>query len=122
MRVKHADLLLVFGLKNCDSCSKAQAWLKEHAIDYEFRDIRTEGVDKEQLKRWMGSPLAVMLINRRSTTWRNLTGAEKELSESNPAEILHKHPTLIKRPVVERGGRLLQVGFSANQFRERLLS
>lgn len=122
MPVKRSDLLLVFGLKNCDSCSKAQAWLKEHAVNYEFRDIRTEGVEKEQLKRWLASPLAVMLINRRSTTWRNLTTAEKELSESNPAEVLSKHPTLIKRPVVERCGRLLQVGFSANEFRERLLS
>lgn len=122
MRHKHSDLLLIFGLKNCDSCSKAQAWLKEHAVDYEFRDIRTEGVDQEQLQRWLASPLAVLLINRRSRTWRNLTTAEKELSESNPAEILGKHPTLIKRPVVERRGRLLQVGFSANEFRERLLS
>jgi arsenate reductase len=122
MLVKQSDQLLVFGLKNCDSCAKALAWLKEHAVDHEFRDIRSEGIEKEQLKCWLASPHATLLINRRSTTWRKLTAAEKELSESDPLKILSKYPTLVKRPVLERHGRLLLVGFSATDFREHLLS
>jgi arsenate reductase len=122
MPVKQTDVLLVFGLKNCDSCAKAQAWLREHAVDYEFRDIRDEGVEKGRLKRWLASAHAALLINRRSTTWRNLTVSEKELSDSNPLKILGKYPTLIKRPVLERHGHVLLVGFSADSFREHLLS
>ncbi len=122
MSVKSTDLLLVFGLKNCDSCSRAQAWLREHAVHYEFRDIRAEGMEKEQLKRWLASPHAALLINRRSTTWRKLTVADKAQSETNPLKILGKHPTLIKRPVLERHGHVLLVGFSADAFREHLLS
>lgn len=122
MPVKQSDLLLVFGLKNCDSCARAQAWLKEHAVNYEFRDIRAEGVEKERLKRWLASPSAALLINRRSTTWRTLTPAEKELSESNPLKILGKHSTLIKRPVLERHGHVLLLGFSADEYRKHLLS
>ena len=122
MPVRHSDMLLVFGLKNCDACSEAQAWLQEHAVTYEFRDVRADGLDPERLKSWLSSPQAVLLINRRSTTWRKLSLAEKALSESDPAKILLQYPTLVKRPVLERHGRLLIVGFSANEFREHLLS
>jgi len=122
MPVKQPDLLLVFGLKNCDSCSKALAWLEEHAVVYEFRDIRGEGLDRERLKRWLSSPMAGLLTNRRSTTWRQLSVVEKALSDSDPHSLLSKFPTLIKRPVLERHGNLLLVGFSAGEYREHLLS
>jgi Spx/MgsR family transcriptional regulator len=122
MPVKQTDLLQVYGLKNCDTCSKAQAWLKEHAVHYRFRDVRSDGLEKSQLKRWLASPLADLLINRRSTTWRSLTPEEKALSESNPSRLLLTHPALMKRPVLERHGKLLMIGFSADEFREHLLS
>ncbi len=122
MPVKQSDLLLVFGLKNCDTCGKAQAWLQEHAVAYEFRDVRTDGVDKERLQRWLSSPLADLLTNRRSTTWRNLSLIEKAQSETDPLKILLQYPILLKRPILERHSRLLLVGFSANEFREHLLS
>ncbi len=122
MPVKHSDMLLVFGLKSCDTCSKAQSWLKEHAVIYEFRDVRVDGVDPDRLERWLSAPQAGLLINRRSSTWRKLTLAEKTLSESDPAKILLQYPTLIKRPVLERHGRMLLIGFSAADFRDHLLS
>lgn len=122
MPVKQPDLLLVFGLKSCDSCSKAIAWLEEHAVAYEFRDIRGEAFDRERLKRWLSSPHAALLTNRRSTTWRQLDVSEKALSESDPQSLLSKFPTLIKRPVLERHGNVLLVGFSASEYREHLLS
>ena len=122
MPVKRTDQLLVFGLKNCDSCLKARAWLDEHGVDHEFRDLRADGLTPERLKRWLSSPLAALLINRRSTTWRNLSVAEKALSEDDPFTLLSQYPALIKRPVLERHGRVLLVGFSVQEFREHLLS
>ncbi len=122
MPVKQPDQLLVFGLRNCDSCSRARAWLDEHGVDYEFRDLRTDGLTEERLKLWLSSPLAPLLINRRSTTWRQLNAAEKALSDEAPLELLSRYTTLIKRPVLERHGRLLLVGFSVEEFREHLLS
>jgi Spx/MgsR family transcriptional regulator len=122
MPVKHTDMLLVFGLSNCDSCKKARAWLNEHGVQYEFRDVRKDGIAEERLQNWLASPLAAMLTNRRSTTWRGLTANEKILSETDPRTVLSKHPSLIKRPVLERHGRVLAVGFSPDEYREHLLS
>ena len=122
MPVKQTDLLLVFGLKNCDSCSKARSWLDEHGIEYEFRDLRVDGLAADRLKRWLSSPFAPLLTNRRSTTWRQLSATEKALSDEDPFGILSQYSTLIKRPVLERHGRVLLVGFSVEEFREHLLS
>jgi arsenate reductase len=122
MLVKQSDLLLVFGLKNCDSCSKALAWLREHGVVHEFRDIRSDALDHERLKRWLSSPSALLLTNRRSTTWRNLTVAERALSDTDPLKLLSGFPALIKRPVLERHGQVLLIGFSASDYREHLLS
>lgn len=122
MPVKQADQLLVFGLKNCDSCSKARAWLEEHGVNYEFRDLRADGLSRERLQNWLSSPLAALLTNRRSTTWRQLSVAEKVQSDEDPFSVLSRYTTLIKRPVLERHGRVLLVGFAVEEYREHLLS
>jgi arsenate reductase len=122
MPVKQADQLLVFGLKNCDSSSKARNWLDEHGVDYEFRDLRADGLAAERLQRWLTSPLAALLTNRRSTTWRKLSAVEKAQSDVDSFSLLNRYTTLIKRPVLERHGRILLVGFSEEEFREHLLS
>lgn len=122
MPVKSSDQLLVFGLKNCDTCARALAWLDEHGVDHEFRDLRIDGLAPERLQRWLASPLAALLTNRRSTTWRKLSAAEKARSDEDPFSLLNQYSTLIKRPVLERHGRILLVGFSVEEFREHLLS
>ena len=53
-----------------------------------------------------------VLVNRRSTTWRQLPEHERPAME--PVAVLpalQGHPTLVKRPVFERGGEV-RVGFS----------
>ena len=55
------------------------------------------------------------LLNRRSTTWRELPEAEKAgLDAAAAARLLERHPTLIKRPVIEAGDVLI-VGLAPPQ-------
>ncbi|MEM6626115.1 MAG: ArsC/Spx/MgsR family protein, partial [Pseudomonadota bacterium] len=45
------------------------------------------------------------LVNKRSTTWRGLSDADKASAESgDAAALLMANPTLIKRPVIEADG------------------
>ena len=46
------------------------------------------------------------LLNKASTTWRNLSDEDKAGAESDPAALLIANPTLIKRPVIEAGGEI----------------
>ncbi len=87
----------VYGIKNCDSCRKA---LK--ALDAELHDVRDTPLSAEQLTQFHDA-FGDALVNKRSTTWRNLD--EKQRAE-DPIKLLQQHPTLMKRPVIEKDGTL----------------
>ncbi len=103
--------LLVHGLKNCDSCRKALSWLEAEEIDHSFHDLRADGLDADTLDRWIAAAGWEALLNRRSTTWRNLTDHEKlGIDEARARALMLANPTLIKRPVIEVGSTV-HVGF-----------
>jgi len=101
----------IYGIKNCDTMKKARAWLDSHDVAYEFHDYKIEGVAKEKLKAWCDELGWETLLNRAGTTFRKLPESDKEnLSESKAIALMLAQPSMIKRPVLERGGKLL-VGF-----------
>lgn len=93
-------MLSVYGLKNCDTCKKATKWLDAENITYEFLDIRNPSPDTETLKLWLAEVGEKALINRRSTSWRNLTETQKNSSTDDEfLALISENSTLIKRPV-----------------------
>jgi arsenate reductase len=102
----------IYGIKNCDSMKKARGWLDGHGIAYSFHDYKTDGISKEKLKRWADELGWETLLNRAGTTFRKLPDADKEgLNERRAIALMLAQPSLIKRPVLELGGRLL-AGFN----------
>ena len=68
----------LYGLDTCDTCRKARNWLQRFDIPYEFIDLRAQRPSPEDFKAWaaaLGGWDA--LINRQSTTWRQLPTARK---------------------------------------------
>jgi arsenate reductase len=104
--------ITLHGLKNCDTCKKALAELKAAGKDVEFKDIRTETDLAKQLPRWASDLGAEALVNRRSTTWRQLSDDQKGRAETDPLPLLQTTPTLIKRPVIEDGDGTTVVGWT----------
>lgn len=92
----------LYGLKTCDTCRKALKALTEAGHDVTFVDVRADGLEEKDLGEFLKS-FGDELVNRRSTTWRNLD----EQARSHPAaDLLETHPTLMKRPVIRHGGQL----------------
>ena len=87
----------IYGLKNCDSCKKALSQLRAAGRDIEFFDIRTDPLDHSQIADLLTRHGDQLILNRKSTTWRNLVESDRLLP---PATLLALHPTLIKRPVI----------------------
>lgn len=101
----------IHGIASCDSCRKARRWLDERAPGWSWVDLRRDGVDAATIQRWLDAVGAERLVNRRSTTWRQLApGDRPELDAPDLAEQLAAHPTLIKRPVFESANGV-RVGF-----------
>ena len=111
-------MITLYGMPNCDSCRKARKLLDTAGADYQFHDLRADGVSTEMLDRWLSSIDWKTLLNTRSTTWRGLDEVDKTaVNEDRARKLMLAYPTLIKRPVAESGDTV-KVGFSPDLFVE----
>jgi len=104
-------MVTMYGIRNCDTVKKARAWLDERGLDYSFHDYKAAGIAPDRLRRWASELGWDTLLNRAGTTFRKLAPSEKEsLDEKRAVALMLAQPSMIKRPVLELGGRLI-VGF-----------
>lgn len=100
-----------YGIPNCDTVKKARAWLDAHGIAYAFHDYKKEGADRQKLERWVTAKGWETLLNRAGTTFRKLPDTDKEnVTEKKALALMLAQPSMIKRPVLDAGGRIT-VGF-----------
>jgi arsenate reductase (glutaredoxin) len=97
----------LYGITNCDTVKRARAWMAEHGVEYRFHDFKKAGVPEAELDQWIARLGWEALVNRRGTTWRRLSDAEREavVDGASARAALLANPSLIKRPVVNWGGR-----------------
>lgn len=107
----------IYGIKNCDTMKKARAWLDAQGIQYSFHDYKVAGISDQRLRSWIAQVGWETLLNRSGTTFRKLPESQKTgLTESKAVKLMLAQPSLIKRPVLEIGSRLL-VGFKPEAYK-----
>lgn len=107
---------ILYGIKSCDTMKKARAWLDSNGVPYEFHDYKVSGIDKATLERWAKTVGWETLLNRAGTTFRKLPDEKKtNLTQAKAIQLMIEQPSMIKRPVLERGKTLL-VGFSPKEY------
>jgi Spx/MgsR family transcriptional regulator len=113
--------MTLYGLANCDTCRKARNWLVRFGIAHDFVDYREQRVASGMLKDW-AQQLGGWdkLVNRASTSWRNLPEPRKT-PHSDPewTLLIKEYPQLVKRPVVVTDDGAVSVGFTDNLFKQR---
>ncbi|NHI01798.1 ArsC family reductase [Oceanimonas sp. MB9] len=106
----------LYGIKNCDTIKKARKWLEQAGVDYRFVDHRADGLDPEQLAHWLEQLGWEQLLNKRGTTYRALSDADKAaLGPESAAALLQAHPAMIKRPLLDLDGEL-HLGFKPEHY------
>ena len=114
-------MLTIYGIPSCDSCRNARKWLTENGKDYQFHDLRTDGLDMEMLQRWTDTLDWQKILNTRSLTWRKVPEVDRAGMTANKAmALMLDQPTLVKRPVLECDD-IVEVGFSADNY-ERIFT
>jgi len=107
---------VIYGIKNCDTMKKARTWLESHEVAHEFHDYKVAGVAPDKLTSWARQAGWEVLLNRAGTTFRKLPDSAKaNLTEAKALRLMLEQPSMIKRPVLERGKTLL-VGFSPEKY------
>ena len=106
----------IYGIKNCDTMKKARAWLDARGVEYMFHDYKSEGIAKARLEAWAKEAGWEVLLNRAGTTFRALSDKDKAgIVEKKAIALMQAQPAMIKRPVLELGGRVL-VGFKPEAY------
>ena len=109
--------ITIYGIKNCDTMKKARAWLDTHRVPYAFHDYKSAGIDKKRLEGWARSVGWETLLNRAGTTFKKLPETRKEgLTAAKAIALMLEQPSMIKRPVLDLGGKLV-VGFKPDIYK-----
>ena len=107
-------MLTVYGIKQCDTVRKALKWLDQGGVEHRFHDFRTDGLSAELLQAWLDSDFSDKLVNRRSTTWRQLSEEQRQSEGESLLKLLLEFPTLIKRPIFFTD-QIFAVGFNPTE-------
>ncbi|MDR0921248.1 MAG: transcriptional regulator Spx [Lactobacillales bacterium] len=111
-------MLTLYYSPSCTSCRKAKAWLIEHKIDFEERNIFATPLNAEELRGLLQLTEngTEDLISTRSKVFQKLDIDFDDLSMSELLELIQKHPSLLRRPMISDGKRLL-IGFNEDEIR-----
>lgn len=106
--------ITLFGIPNCDTVKKARVWLADHHIDFAFHDFKKQGLSADEVANWLKTQPWEVLVNKKGTTWRNLTDAQKAavVDAASATAVMVENTSVIKRPVLVIDGKAVQVGFS----------
>ena len=112
---------VIYGIKNCETMSKARAWLDKHGIAYAFHDYKAAGIDRGRLEKWSKKVGWETLLNRAGMTFRNLPDKDKTgINEKKAIALMLDKPSMIKRPVLDLGSGKLVVGFKSELYDEKV--
>jgi Spx/MgsR family transcriptional regulator len=91
-------------------------------VDYQFHDVKKQGVPPEPLAAWIATVGWEKLLNRKGTTWRKLDAATQAavVDAASASQLMLSQPSVIKRPVVAWAGpQDVTVGFDAADWSNR---
>ncbi len=107
----------------CTTCQRAQKWLNDNKIEYEFRDIKLDNPTLEELTEWhrkSGLPLK-RFFNTSGLLYKSLDLKTKlpEMSENEMLNLLATNGMLVKRPLLI-GDDFVLIGFKETDWVDNL--
>lgn len=108
----------------CGTCKKTQKWMEDNELEYEYRDIKTENPNIDELRLWQkksGLPLK-KFWNTSGQLYKTLKIKDRlpSMSEEDQLNILSTDGMLVKRPILVNGNFVL-VGFKETEWEKWLL-
>lgn len=115
--------MTVYGIKNCNTVKSALDWLNNKNVEFDFHDYKAKGISADKLKSWSKQVGWESLVNKKGTTWRQLddTTKEKINNEIAAIELMLERTSVIKRPLLEKNGKVITLGFDEDQYKKLLL-
>lgn len=111
--------MIFVGYPGCSTSNKAQAWLDDKEVKYEFRNIKENNPSKDEIESWYklsGLPLK-RFFNTSGLLYKELKLKDKlpSMSEDEQLDLLSTNGMLVKRPIVVADDFVL-VGFKEQEW------
>ena len=107
----------------CTTCQKAQKWLDDNKIEYEFRDIKLDNPSLNELTEWhKKSGLSIKkFFNTSGLLYKSLDLKNKLpiMSEDEMLKLLASDGMLVKRPLLI-GEDFVLVGFKEAEWKDKI--
>jgi arsenate reductase (glutaredoxin) len=115
--------MIVYGIKNCNTVKSAIDWLNKNKINFDFHDYKKTGITAAKLSAWCKQVGWESLVNKRGTTWRQLSEADqkKVINEKSAIALMLEKTSVIKRPLIEQKGKVLLLGFDETVYKKILM-
>lgn len=105
----------------CTTCKKAEKWLNDNGIEYEFRDIKENNPTFEELTKWykMSGLTLKKFFNTSGLLYKSMNLKDKlsKMSEEEQLKLLATDGMLVKRPLLI-GNDFVLVGFKENEWND----
>tara|TARA_B100000925_G_scaffold38262_1_gene25044 strand:+ start:1957 stop:2295 length:339 start_codon:yes stop_codon:yes gene_type:complete len=109
-------MIKVYGIKNCDTVKKAIKELNELGIEFDFIDFKKESPKKDWILRWEKF-WGELPANKRGPTFRKIKEGYESSNKSGQIKLLIENSSAIKRPVLEKNGKVLNIGFKSGDYK-----
>lgn len=112
----------VYGITTCDSVKKTRQFLDAHAVAYDFVNFKQTPPTEAQLESWF-AVFGDKLVNKHSKTYREQAAAAKAAQaagEKALIQLLIAQPLMVKRPVIEKDGQPVLLGWQEAALAELL--
>lgn len=109
----------LFGIPNCDTVKKARTYLERKGVSFDFVDLKKNPPTNDDVLRWEKA-FGDLPVNKSGLTYRKHREEFEALSPAKKRSFLLTHSSMIKRPILEKEGKVLAFGFKEDEFQALL--
>lgn len=108
----------MYGIPNCDTVKKVRTFLDQIPVQYEFVDFKKTAPTKADIQRWEKF-FGELPANKKGPTFRKIKEDYEKGSVEKQIEFLIKNSSAIKRPILEKDGQVVCIGYDEALLRLR---
>jgi arsenate reductase len=100
----------LYGIPNCDTVKKARDFLEKKKIKFEFIDFKKHTPTDDEIKLWSNA-FGDLPVNQKGITYKKYKAEFEKLSPKEKIKFIQTNTSMIKRPILEKNGKVLGFGF-----------
>jgi Spx/MgsR family transcriptional regulator len=108
-------MIKLFGIPNCDTVKKARTFLEKKKIAFEFIDFKKYTPSTDDIARW-SEVFGGLPVNSKGVTFKKHKVHFESLSKSDQVKFIQVNTSMIKRPILEKDGKVLAFGFEEDKY------